>query len=107
WYKLTSDFGDIDSAHSVPHNGIDLSMPIGTPIFSPTDGVVKNIVDYGDKNIGKGIIIETEDGSTLILGHLSDTTNVEVGQSVEFGDLLALSGNTGRSTGAHLHVGMH
>lgn len=105
WYKVTSDFGNQDSAHSTDyHTGMDLSMESGTEIYSPIDGVVKDIVDYGDKSLGRGIFIETEDGNTMILGHLSDE-KVEIGQKISEGDLIALSGNTGNSTGAHLHIG--
>lgn len=105
WYEVTSDFGEVSNIHPMPHTGLDLSMPIGTELRSPVDGVVKEIVDLGDKNIGKGIFIETEDGSTVIMGHLSDY-KVELGQKVSEGQIVGLSGNTGNSTGAHLHLGL-
>lgn len=105
WYRLTSDFGEVSKIHPNGHKGIDLAMPEGTELYSPVDGVVKNIVDYGDKNLGKGIFIETNDNQTVIMGHLSDF-KVEVGDVVKEGQIVALSGNTGRSTGAHLHLGM-
>lgn len=106
FFEMTADYGQTDWVHKTPHTGIDLAMNEGTKLFSPTDGVITKIVDYGDKNIGKGIIMKTEDGESLIMGHLSDTSMVKVGQHVEKGDLVALSGNTGRSTGGHLHLGL-
>lgn len=106
WFEITSDFGNQNSAHSSNyHTGIDLSMPEGTELFSPTDGIIEKVVDFGDKNIGKGVYIKTEDGETLILGHLSDI-KVETGQIIEAGEILALSGNTGNSTAPHLHIGL-
>ncbi len=105
WYDVTSEYGEVDSVHLTPHTGIDLSMPIGTEIYSPIDGIVEKIVDFGNNSIGRGIYIRTDDNKTMILGHLSDT-EVEVGQNIKSGDLLALSGNTGNSTGPHLHLGM-
>lgn len=105
WYRLTADFGDVSHIHPNGHTGIDLAMPEGTELYSPVDGVVKNIVDYGDKNLGKGIFIETNDNQTVIMGHLSDF-KVKVGDVVKEDQIVALSGNTGHSTGAHLHLGM-
>lgn len=105
WYRLTADFGDVSHIHPNGHTGIDLAMPEGTELYSPVDGVVKNIVDYGNKNLGKGIFIETNDNQTVIMGHLSDF-KVEVGDVVKEGQIVAISGNTGRSTGAYLHLGM-
>lgn len=106
WYKVTSDFGNQNSVHSSDyHTGMDLSMNSGTEIHSPVGGVVEKIVDFGNENIGRGIYIKTEDGNTMILGHLTDS-KVEVGEELSKGDLIATSGNTGHSTGAHLHIGV-
>lgn len=105
FFDVSAPFGSVSSIHPNGHTGVDLVMNAGTKLFSPVDGVIKKIVDYGDKNLGKGIFIETDDNKTVIMGHLSDF-KVKVGQIVKEGDLVALSGNTGRSTGAHLHLGM-
>jgi hypothetical protein len=102
--RITSPFGAIDSAHPKPHTGIDMAFEIGSPIYSPANGVIE-LVDYGSKNIGKGIIIKTEEGERLILGHLSQF-QVKAGEKVNIGEQLALSGNTGHSTGPHLHIGL-
>lgn len=103
--RITSRFGEISSVHPKPHTGIDIAMPEGTPLKSITEGVVQRVVDYGSENIGKGVIVQLADGKTAIYGHLSDI-KVKAGQIVKEGDLLGLSGNTGRSTGPHLHFGM-
>jgi hypothetical protein len=106
FYEVTAGYHSIDSAHSVPHTGVDLAMKCGDHLNSPANGVVENIVDYGSQNIGKGIIIKTDDGEHLILGHLSDNSRVRIGDSVHVGDYIADTGSTGRSTGCHLHVGL-
>jgi murein DD-endopeptidase MepM/ murein hydrolase activator NlpD len=106
FYRVTSRFHEIDSAHPKPHVGIDLAMPEGTKLFSPAEGVVEKIVDFGSTNVGKGIFIRTKEGDQLVLGHLSDNSQVYVGQQVKVGDYLGLTGNTGHSTGPHLHVAL-
>jgi len=105
FFRVTTEYGVTDQWHSVPHHGTDLAMPIGTEIHSPIDGTVIAVKDLGNWNAGKYIKVRTEDGNTdLIFGHLSEF-KVKIGDHVEKGDLLALSGNTGNSTGPHLHLG--
>lgn len=106
WYQVSADYGAIDSVHKTPHQGVDLVMNTGTDLHSPADGIITNIVDYGNKSIGKGIIIKTDDNEKLILGHMSDNSQIKVGQEVDKGDFLGLSGNTGHSTGSHLHISL-
>jgi Peptidase family M23 len=104
-FKVTSPYGALEEFREHAHNGIDLAMPIGTDILSPINGVVDKIVDYGGENLGKGIILQTEDGRNVILGHLSDV-KVKVGEHINIGQHIAESGNTGFSTGPHLHLGL-
>lgn len=106
FFRVTEPFGVVTEVHPNPHTGIDIAMNEGTKLFSLSDGVVDRIVNYGDSNIGKGIIIKTNEGEDLIYGHLSDNSLVKIGQEIQKGDLIGLSGNTGRSTGAHLHLGL-
>lgn len=106
YFEVSSPFGVTDSVHITPHTGLDLVMSTGTKLFSPTDGIVSKIVNYGNENIGKGVIIKTNDGENLIMGHLSDNSIVKIGQKIQKGDLVAISGNTGHSTGSHLHLGL-
>lgn len=105
FFQVSSSFGVTDNVHTIPHTGIDLVMETGTQLFSPVDGVVTKVVDYGSDNIGKGLFIETDDHQTVIMGHLSDI-KAKVGDNITQGDFVALSGNTGHSTGSHLHLGL-
>jgi len=105
YFRITTKYGVSDSLHHTGHTGVDLAMPIGTEIHSPIDGTVITVRDLGNWNAGKYIKVRTEDGNTdLIFGHLSEF-KVKVGDRVDKGDLIALSGNTGHSTGPHLHLG--
>lgn len=104
-YQITSDFGVIDSIHKIPHTGIDLAVPIGTDIISPVEGYVSRIIDMGNENIGKAVVVKLQNGNELIFGHLSKF-NVKVNQVVHEGQKIAESGNSGFSTGAHLHIGL-
>ncbi len=83
-----------------PHNGIDLRMPIGTSVFAPSDG----IVTYAGFMRGGGytVIIKHMGAYSTVYMHLSKL-NVSKGQRVHLGQQIAKSGNTGRSTGPHLH----
>lgn len=81
------------------HNGIDIVMPIGTPIYAPDDGVIRDV--YFNNIGGKQLLLDT-DNYIFGFAHLSEVF-VKKGQRVNKGDLIARSGNTGRTTGAHLH----
>lgn len=87
-----------------PHNGADFSMPVGTPIYAPGDGVVTRTLQH--RFAGKYIEIRHSDRYTTRYLHLSKFL-VRKGQRVKRGDKIALSGNTGRSTGPHLHYEFH
>ncbi|MDS7057013.1 M23 family metallopeptidase [Klebsiella pneumoniae] len=106
FFEVSSPYGVIDSIHKTSHTGIDLVMEEGTKLYSPVDGIVERVVDYGRENIGKGIIIRTRQGETVIMGHMSDTSATQVGEELSRGEFIGLSGNTGHSTGSHLHVGL-
>jgi hypothetical protein len=79
-------------------------MNSGTPLKSIANGIA-HVRNYGNVNAGKTILIEDENGRTFIYGHLSQF-KVHEGQHVHKGDLIGLSGNTGHSSGSHLHFGM-
>jgi murein DD-endopeptidase MepM/ murein hydrolase activator NlpD len=82
------------------HPGIDISVPVGTKVVAPADGVV---VFCGTKNgYGKALVVDHGFGIVTRYGHL-DGWNVRPGQRVRRGDVIAFSGNTGRSTAPHLH----
>jgi murein DD-endopeptidase MepM/ murein hydrolase activator NlpD len=86
------------------HSGLDISSRVGTEILSPADGVVASI----DKSDGLGInmTINHGYGFKTIYGHLSKTL-VKNGQAVKRGQTIAFMGNSGRSTGSHLHYEVH
>lgn len=104
--RITAGFGSIDSVHKTPHTGVDIAMPIGSNVYAPEGGIVSRIADYGDLSLGKAVFVKTKAGYQYIFGHLSDNTVVRVGERVHAGDLIALSGSTGFSTGPHLHIGL-
>lgn len=82
------------------HTGVDLSVPIGTPVFATGAGVVARV---GQTPVnGRFVVIDHGYGVTTAYLHNSKVLAVE-GQTVTAGDTLALSGNTGRSTGPHVH----
>lgn len=103
---ISAPYGNIDPWHPTPHQGTDIAIVEGTELYSPTDGIVESVVDYGNVKLGKAIVIRTEEGEKLIYGHLSDNSFLTEGQTVRAGDFVGLSGNTGRSSGPHLHVGL-
>jgi murein DD-endopeptidase MepM/ murein hydrolase activator NlpD len=82
------------------HEAIDISNRIGTPVIAPSDGIVSDI--GSESGYGKIIILSHSFGITTRFGHLSKTC-VKVGQKVKRGDKIAEVGNTGQSTGPHLH----
>ena len=102
-YKITSFFGFRKAptlGASSNHIGIDISVPKGTPVLSSISGTVKSTV-Y-NKARGNVVTIEGNDGTSTIYQHLS-AFNVKPGQKVKQGQKIALSGDTGVSTGPHLH----
>lgn len=104
-FRLSSEFGALEEVRKgIAHTGIDLAMPEGTKLRSLFDGTVSVVFD-GSGKIGKGVKIQTEDGREIIYGHMNDV-DVKVGDHVDAGELIGLSGNTGNSFGAHLHFGM-
>lgn len=102
--RITSKFGSVDSVHKTPHTGVDLAMPEGTTLRSLGEGVVDRIFD-GSTNIGKGLSVRFDDGTRIIYGHMSNV-KARLGEHVHAGEVLGFSGNTGHSTGPHLHLGM-
>ena len=88
------------------HYGIDYAVAEGTMVYSPADGrVIKVISAQQDAVCGNGLKIEHEDGVKTVYCHLSQVL-VNKGDRVGAGCPIARTGNTGRSTGPHLHYGM-
>lgn len=82
------------------HTGIDIANHTGTQIIAPADGRVIKVTRY--KKIGRVVVIDHGYGFQTTYGHLSEA-KVKVGQRVKRGELIALMGSTGYSTGPHLH----
>jgi murein DD-endopeptidase MepM/ murein hydrolase activator NlpD len=84
------------------HNGIDLRAKRKTDVFATADGVVRYVQTKNKSGFGRTIIISHNFGFETLYGHLR-FVNVKVGDVVMQGQLIAKSGNSGRSTGPHLH----
>ncbi|RLB76352.1 MAG: peptidase M23 [Deltaproteobacteria bacterium] len=107
-YRITSPF-NLARRHPItkrisPHKGVDFGMSVGTPIYSTGDGVVTRVKNH--PYAGKYIEIQHEGRYLTRYMHLSRIT-VKRGEKVKRGERIALSGNTGRSTGPHLHYEIH
>jgi len=85
------------------YNGVDLAASIGTPVMASADGAVVIARTYGyNGGYGLYIAIKHDNGTQTVYGHLS-RVNVAVGERVRQGEVIGAVGNTGRSTGPHLH----
>ncbi len=87
------------------HQGIDIAGPIGTPVVSAADGTVVSS-SYQSGGYGNVIDVQHSDGSMTRYGH-NNRLIAAVGQQVKQGQHIADMGNTGRSTGPHLHFEIH
>jgi len=96
--KITSPFGP---RWRRMHNGLDLKVNIGDTIVAAFDGKVR-VVKYERRGYGKYVVIRHDNGLETVYGHLSKQL-VEDNQLVKAGEPIGLGGNTGRSTGSHLH----
>lgn len=85
------------------YNGVDLGGPVGTSVYAAAKGTVIVAKPSGyNGGYGKYIVIEHDNGTQTLYGHLSSVL-VKVGDNVNQKQKIALSGNTGKSTGPHLH----
>ena len=83
-----------------PHNGTDFAVRVGTKVIAPSSGVVET-ARYS-RSAGYFIVLNHDNGYSTVYMHLSKL-NVKPGQRVKMGQVIARSGNTGMSTGPHLH----
>ena len=101
---VTSEFGyrsDPFTGETRGHTGMDLAVPTGTPVRAALPGPV-TVSQYNAGGYGYYVMIDHGNGLSTLYGHNSRLL-AQVGQTVEAGDIIALSGSTGRSTGPHLH----
>lgn len=98
-------------------NGIDIANFGGGPVYTPRAGTVQQIVTNCANNSGRigntcgggygnYVILKTDDGYTLIFGHMESSMNVKTGQHINAGTQLGWMDQTGNSTGTHLHFGV-
>lgn len=109
-YPLTQKFNDVRYRSSytkfglLGHNGMDWGMAVGTPLFAPHDGIVKETGVYDQYGYGYYIKIQNDvEGS--VIAHMRERSLFKDGATVKQGELIGYSGNTGNSTGAHFHWG--
>jgi murein DD-endopeptidase MepM/ murein hydrolase activator NlpD len=95
--QVTSEFGP---RWGTEHEGIDIGAASGAPVRAAADGVVRRASWYG--GYGNAVIIDHGDGVQTLYGHNS-SLDVQPGQRVSAGEVIAKVGSTGDSTGPHLH----
>ncbi|RJO67168.1 MAG: hypothetical protein C4523_10180 [Myxococcales bacterium] len=101
--ELSSPFGlrtDPFSDELTMHEGVDLAMPVGRRVHASLSGTVSFAGEKG--GYGKLVVVDHPNGYQTVYGHL-DSIEVEPGERVRQGQAIARSGETGRSTGPHLH----
>lgn len=86
------------------HQGNDFGTPVGTPLHAMSSGTVLSAASGGA--YGNKVEVEYWDGTVSVYAHM-DSIGVSVGDKVAPGDVVGTSGNTGRSTGPHLHLEIH
>ena len=95
--EINSEFGYRKNRF---HYGIDVDLNVGDDVLASFEGIVR-IAKY-DPTYGRVVVIRHQNGLETLYAHLSKF-EVKVGDYVQAGDLIALGGNSGRSTGPHLH----
>lgn len=104
--KITSMFGrrthPITGERGKMHNGMDIGVPTGTPIYAVADATVEVADTKGASNAGKYVKLSHGSGIATRYLHMSEVY-VKVGETVKQGQLIGLVGSTGGSTGPHLH----
>ncbi|HSX69172.1 M23 family metallopeptidase [Nocardioides sp.] len=103
-YRISEGFGEGYAWRGYGHTGLDFATPSGSPVFAVASGTVISAQYAG----GCGYMVELrlEDGTELKYCHNSSLAT-SVGAEVKVGDVIAYSGNTGHSTGPHVHLEVH
>ena len=105
WYNYVSSYygyriNPVTGAEQL-HRGVDIAVPTGTTVLAAMDGTVTTAA-Y-DSYYGNYVVIEDSNGYCTKYAHM-DTLSVSAGQTVKHGDSIGTTGNTGSSTGSHLHI---
>lgn len=106
--RIASGFGSrVDPLYKTIkfHAGLDFACPQGTPIYATADGRVRLSGNVGD-GYGNHVILSHGYGYETLYGHMV-RTKVRAGQTVKRGEIIGWVGNTGKSTGPHLHYEVH
>jgi LysM repeat protein len=98
---ITSDFGQ---RHCLWHYGVDIRLSKGDSVRAALDGIVR-VLQFDRHGYGRVVVIRHKNGLETLYGHLSREL-VTVNQKVSAGQVIGLGGNTGHSTGSHLHFEM-
>lgn len=104
YYYISSYYGyrkNSNTGAEELHRGVDIAVPTGTVVYAAHDGTVTQAA-Y-DSYYGNYVVITDSKGYTTKYAHM-DSLTVSAGQSVKKGDTVGESGNTGSSTGSHLHI---
>lgn len=96
--KVTSPYGPRQRRF---HHGIDLQLQVGDTVYAAFDGKIR-VRSYERRGYGNYLVIRHPNGLETVYGHLSKSL-VNIDENVQAGQPIALGGNTGRSTGSHLH----
>ena len=104
--SITQAFGENPAVYArfglAGHNGVDFSVPVGAAVHAAADGEVVRLERAADEGYGRHLRLRHAGSEESIYAHLEETT-VEEGQQVQAGAVIGYSGNTGFSTGPHLH----
>ena len=103
-FSITNKFGAKGNYACGFHTGVDL-VSNNKNIYSVSEGVVSRINNCGS-SYGNHVVIEHADGTSALYAHLANVF-VSVGQSVSCGSCIGIMGNTGKSSGTHLHFEIH
>lgn len=104
-YELSASFGNDGSRWAHKHSGQDFAVPVGTKVEAAHTGVVVKAGPNGGGDgpaYGNAVVIKHANGTYSQYAHLSKI-DVRIGETVKTGERIALSGNTGNSSGPHLH----
>lgn len=102
-HPISAEYGSTGPSHTDPHLGRDYQVPEGTPVYAPDSGKVMH-AQRGETS-GLGIVIRSTNVNSYFF-HLS-VILVQTGQTVTAGTLIGYTGDTGHSTGPHLHFEQH
>ncbi|MFE5790529.1 peptidoglycan DD-metalloendopeptidase family protein [Rhodococcus erythropolis] len=98
--------GSLSQGYHAGHDGVDFAVDVGTVLHAPASGTISVSGPNDPGGYGTYIQLEADTGEQVQMGHLSETW-VGVGDRVEVGDEIGATGNTGSSTGPHLHLRIH